>query len=64
MLCSAEIFPLKDFSLTPQPRGRVFELISNHREAVSCKNEAQPCFFLTDFQVFGNRIKHSFERLM
>ena len=43
-----------------QTRGRVFPPISKHRE-VGWKNEAQPSVFLTNFEVFGNRRKHSFD---
>ena len=38
----------------------MFPPISKHRE-VGWKNEAQPSVFLTNFEVFGNRRKHSFE---
>ena len=41
-----------------QTRGRVFPPISKHRE-VGWKNEAQPSFFFSNFEVFGNRRKHS-----
>ena len=46
-----------------QTRGRVFPPISKHRE-VGWKNEAQPSFFLTNFEAFGNRRKHSFDCLI
>ena len=47
-----------------QTRGRVFPLISKHQE-VGWKNEAQPIeFSLTNFEVFGNRRKHSFKCLI
>ena len=45
-----------------QTRGRVFHPISKHRQ-LDWKNEAQP-IFLTNFEVFVNRIKHSFECLV
>ena len=41
----------------------MFPPISKHRE-VGWKKEAQPSFFLTNFEVFGNRRKHSFECLI
>ena len=47
------------FHVIDQIRGRVFPPISNHRE-VGWKNEAQPSFFLTNFEVFGNRRKNLF----
>ena len=50
------------FGVIDQTRGRVFPPISKHRE-VGWKNEAQPSF-LTNFEVFGNRRKHSVECLI
>ena len=47
-----------------QTRGTVLSPISKHRE-VGWKNEAEPSFFLTNFEVFGNRRKHrAFECLI
>ena len=51
------------FLVIDQTLERVFPPISKYRE-VGWKNEAQPSFFLTDFEVFGNRRKHSFECLI
>ena len=45
-----------------QTRGRVFPPISKHRE-VGWKNEGQPSF-LTNFEVFENRRKQSFQCLI